>query len=112
MMKESEAVAALQMAARTAATYLKQCGNEVILPENEDEYTVGCFITFFAAGKASLRRWPVEVGDSGPVFSTGERNGEDPKRGVFAPHSIDFTHARYLCVDGLYYSYLLILLWV
>ena len=36
---ESEAVAALQTAARTAVNYLKQCGNKVIIPDNEDEFT-------------------------------------------------------------------------
>ena len=25
-----------------------------------------------------------------------------------APQSIDFTHGRYICVDGLYYAYLLV----
>ena len=25
-----------------------------------------------------------------------------------APKSIDFTHGRYLCIDGLYYTYLLV----
>ena len=37
--EESEAVAALQTAARTALNYLKQCGNKVIIPDNEDEFT-------------------------------------------------------------------------
>jgi len=38
--EEADAIASLQIAARTAANYLKQCGNEVIVPENEDEFTV------------------------------------------------------------------------
>ena len=38
--EEAEAVASLQIAARTAVNYLKQCGNEVLIPENEDEFTV------------------------------------------------------------------------
>ena len=25
-----------------------------------------------------------------------------------APRSIDFSHGRYICIDGLYYAYLLI----
>lgn len=28
--------------------------------------------------------------------------------GVFAPQTLDFTHAKYICVDGQYRSYLLI----
>lgn len=38
--EEADAIASLQTAARTAANYLKQCGNEVLTPENEDEFTV------------------------------------------------------------------------
>ncbi len=33
--EEADAVSFLQIAARTAANYLKQCGNEVLTPENE-----------------------------------------------------------------------------
>ena len=35
--EEDEAIASLQTAARTAVNYLKQCGNEVLVPENDDE---------------------------------------------------------------------------
>lgn len=37
--EEEDAIASLQTAARTAANYLRQCGNEVISPENEDDAT-------------------------------------------------------------------------
>ena len=36
--EEAEAIASLQTAARTAVNYLKQCGNEVLVPDNEDEF--------------------------------------------------------------------------
>lgn len=42
--EESDAVSTLQVAARTAVNYLKQCGNEVLMPENEDEFTVDVLI--------------------------------------------------------------------
>ena len=35
--EEDEAIAALQTAARTAANYLRQCGNTVVMPEEQDE---------------------------------------------------------------------------
>lgn len=38
--EEADATASLQIAARTAVSYLKQCGNDVLTPENEDEFTV------------------------------------------------------------------------
>lgn len=37
--EEEDAIASLQTAARTAANYLRQCCNEVISPENEDDAT-------------------------------------------------------------------------
>lgn len=38
--QEEEAIQSLQSAVHTAANYLRQCGNEVIVTENEDEFTV------------------------------------------------------------------------
>ena len=38
--EEGEAINALQSAVHTATNYLRQCGNEVIVPENWDEFTV------------------------------------------------------------------------
>ncbi|MBQ8849650.1 MAG: PrgI family protein, partial [Clostridia bacterium] len=36
--EESEAISFLHTAARTAVNFLKQCGNEVLMPEDEDEF--------------------------------------------------------------------------
>lgn len=107
--EESEAVAALQMAARTAATYLKQCGNEVILPENEDEYTVEVLYHILCRRESVTQTLAGRVGEvAARYLAQGKGTEKIPSAEFFAPHSIDFTHARYLCVDGLYYSYLLI----
>ena len=38
--EEADAVSSLHTATRTATSYLKQCGNEVLAYENEDEFTV------------------------------------------------------------------------
>jgi len=40
--EESEAISSLQTAARTAMNFLKQCGNEVLIPDNEDEFMILC----------------------------------------------------------------------
>ena len=43
--EEGEAINALQSAVHTATNYLRQCGNEVIVPENWDEFTVDVLYT-------------------------------------------------------------------
>lgn len=43
--QEDEAIQSLQSAVHTASNYLRQCGNEVIVPENEDEFTVDVLYT-------------------------------------------------------------------
>ena len=52
--EEADAIASLQTAARTAANYLKQCGNEVLTPENEDEFTVDVLYTMTADNAEDL----------------------------------------------------------
>jgi len=51
--EEEDAIASLQTAARTAANYLRQCGNEVISPENEDDATAE--ILYIVARTNALR---------------------------------------------------------
>ena len=34
--------------------------------------------------------------------------GSIPAVEFFAPKSIDFTHSHYICIDGLYYAYLMV----
>ena len=41
--QEDEAIQSLQSAVHTASNYLRQCGNEVVVHENEDEFTVDVF---------------------------------------------------------------------
>lgn len=42
--------------------------------------------------------------------TSGRENEIDhiPAAEFFAPRHIDYTHSRYICIDGLYYAYLLI----
>ena len=41
--EESDAISALTTAVRTAKTYLQQCGNELLVPDNEDEMAAEVF---------------------------------------------------------------------
>ncbi len=107
--EQADAVSSLQIAARTAANYLKQCGNEVLIPENEDEFTADVLYTILCRSTCTAEPLSARVQK---VVSKYRAAGKDvdaiPCSEFIAPERIDFTHAKYVCVDGLYHSYLLI----
>lgn len=107
--EEADAIASLQIAARTAANYLKQCGNEVIVPENEDEFTVDVLYNILCRQTSSDIPLPQRVQNIvSKYIAEGKDTNAIPCTEFFAPDKLDFTHGRYICVDGQYQSYLLI----
>ncbi len=153
--EEAEAISQLQGAVRTASNYLRQCGNEVIIPDNEDEFTVDVLYNLLCRNESAVKPLSRKVqevaagyrnfaGDSwsrkdmGNGFAQGDvlserdmrdgfnqgyirdnsRHGDAegssfyegsiPAVEFFAPKSIDFTHSHYICIDGLYYAYLMV----
>ena len=107
--EEADAISSLQIAARTAANYLKQCGNEVLIPENEDEFTVDVLYNILCRQTSSDIPLSQRVQDivSGYI-AAGKSTDDIPCTEFFAPARLDFTHGKYICIDGLYHSYLLI----
>ncbi len=107
--EEADAISTLQVAARTAANYLKQCGNEVLLPENEDEFTVEVLYSILCRQSSSdiplSQRVQKVVAE---YLANGKDTANIPCAEFFAPKSLDFKHSEYICIDGLYHSYLLI----
>ncbi len=107
--EEADAIASLQIAARTAANYLKQCGNEVLMPENEDEFTVDVLYNILCRQTSSDIPLPYRVQDVvSKYIVAGKDTNAIPCTEFFAPEKIDFTHGKYICIDGQYHSYLLI----
>ena len=107
--EENEAIASLQTAARTAVNYLKQCGNEVLTPDNEDEFTVEALYSILCRQQSSRVPIPVRVQDIVSEYLAAGKDTDDiPCTEFFAPQTIDFTHGKYICVDGLYHSYLMV----
>ena len=109
--EESEAIASLQTTARTAANYLKQCGNEVVMPENEDEFTVEAIYHLLCRNASTGIPLSSRVRDIVSRYTEQGLASEIdsiPCTEFFAPESIDFTNGRHICIDGLYYSYLLV----
>ena len=109
--QEAEAIQSLQSAVHTASNYLRQCGNEVIIPENEDEFTVDVLYNLLCRSESAVKPLSVRAQEVvAQYIAQGRENEIDhiPAAEFAAPKSIDFTHGRYLCIDGLYYAYLLI----
>ena len=109
--EEGEAIGCLQSAVRTASNYLRQCGNEVIIPDSEDEFTVDILYNLLCRNESAVKPLSERVQE---VIAKYMENGREsdvdriPANEFFAPSSIDFTRSRSVCIDGLYYSYLLI----
>lgn len=107
--ESGEAVAALQTAARTAANYLRQCGNEVLLPEDADTTAAEILYSILCRRNSSERPFPEKVKDVlAEYIADGRELDSIPVNEFYAPDNIDFTHGRYICVDGVYYAYLLV----
>lgn len=107
--EEADAISSLQIAARTAANYLKQCGNEVLMPENEDEFTVDVLYNILCRQASSEIPLSHRVQDIVSKYvAAGKDTNAIPCTEFFAPDKLDFTHGKYICVDRLYHSYMLI----
>ena len=53
--EEGEAIGCLQSAVRTASNYLRQCGNEVIIPDSEDEFTVDILYNLLCRNESAVK---------------------------------------------------------
>ena len=107
--EEEEATASLQTAARTAANYLRQCGNTVIMPENEDEATCEILYNILCRRESNERPFPQKLkGVLAEYLAAGRSLDNIPTNEFYAPSKIDLSHGRYICIDGIYYAYLLV----
>ena len=109
--EEGEAIGSLQSTVHTASNYLRQCGNEVVLPDNEDEFTIDVLYNLLCRKESAAKPLPVRAKEVVAQYMANGREAEIdhiPAGEFIAPAGIDFTHGRYLCIDGLYYAYLLI----
>lgn len=101
--EEAEALAQLQTATQTVKTYLRHCGNAVMEHEDENEFAASVFYSILN------RKTSVTVPFSAHVRQMMEnRNDGVSVCELFAPSTIDLTHGRYLEMDGVYHSYLIV----
>ena len=107
--EESEAVAALQTAARTAVNYLKQCGNKVIIPDNEDEFTADILYGVICRDESLKKPLAEKVAETAARYiAEGKSTDNIPVTEFLSPESTDLTHGRYIKTGALYRSYYII----
>lgn len=105
--EENEAITALEGAVHTAANYLRQCGNELVIPRKEDEHTIGILYNLLCRNESSIKPLPGRAKEIVEKYTAAGRSADAdhiPANEFIAPASIDFTHGGYLCIDGLYYK--------
>ena len=109
--EESDAISALTTAVRTAKTYLQQCGNELLVPDNEDEMAAEVFYSILNRKTSVVKPLSVRVNEViGQYINAGRRDeiGSIPAMEFIAPETIDYTHGNYVIMDGTYHTYLLV----
>ena len=107
--EEAEAIASLQTAARTAVNYLKQCGNEVLVPDNEDEFLAEVLYSVLCRQTSNKVPLSKRVQQVITEYVAADKSTLDiPCTEFIAPQILDMTHSKYVCVDEQYQSYLLV----
>lgn len=108
---ETEAINELSTAVRTARNYLQQCGNEVLIPENEDEMITDVFYHVLNRKTSATKPLSVRISEVvGRYINAGYSEAIDDISALefMVPEKIDYMHGRYVLVDGVYHAYLLV----
>ena len=102
---EKDAIAELNSVVQTATVFLRQCGNEVIQYENDNDFSVDVLYNLLNRNTAIDKTIEEHIADlmakhgSMEALSVGD---------IIAPDSIDVTHGSYVLMDRMYHAYLLI----
>ena len=106
---ETEAVSFLKSAVHTASAYLRNCGNGVLRPENEDEEVAKALYDILCRKESVFKPFHNKVSEVVADYAIHGKNTDTiPASEFFSPNQIDFTRGDSVQVDGLYYSWLLI----
>jgi hypothetical protein len=107
--EEKEILAALETAAQTAKTFLYQCGNDVVMHENEDEFTTDVLYTLLNRTLCTDHPLPERITE---VLGQRMAEGKDVDaihcNSFTAPESLELKHSNYVRINGLYHTYLMV----
>ena len=102
---EKDAIAELISVVQTATVFLRQCGNEVIQYENDNDFTVDVLYNLLNRNTAIDKTIEEHIADLMAKHGSMEAL---PVGDIIAPDSIDVTHGSYVLMDRMYHAYLLI----
>lgn len=108
---EKEILAQLETAAQTAKTFLAQCGNAVAEHDNEDEFTTDVLYTLLSRDLCIHKPLPDRIKEVLNRYLQENRTAEMDHiqmNEFICPESIDFRHANYVIINGVYQSYLMV----
>lgn len=108
---EKEILSTLETAAQTAKTFLYQCGNEVAVHENEDEFTTDVLYTLLNRTLCSDIPLPSRINNVLTRYTTDNRQEEMDHIQInefVAPEYLDFKHSNYVLINGVYHAYLIV----
>ena len=109
--EEKEAISALTTAVRTAKTYLQQCGNELLIPDDDNEMATEVFYHILNRKTSATKPLSHRVNEVvGQYLNAGRQDDIDkiPATEFMAPVSIDYMHGGYVIMDDVYHAYLMI----
>ncbi len=108
--EEEEAIAELQTAVRSAANYLRQCGNSFVLNyDDESEAAAEILYHILCRKESNEHSFDEKASRVVAEYMVSGRSPDDvPVNEFYAPSRIDFSHGRYICIDGIYYAYMLV----
>jgi len=102
---EKDAIAELNSAVQTATFFLRQCGNEVIQYENDNDFTIDVLYNLLNRNTAIDKTIEEHIAD----LMAKHGSMVQPTVGdIIAPNSIDVTHSSYITADRMLHAYLLI----
>ncbi len=104
---EKDAAAELNSAVQTATVFLRQCGNEVIRYENDNDFTVDVLYNLLNRNTAIDKTIEEHIAD---LVARGKYTDpvQIPVVDMVAPDSIDVTNGNYITIDRMLHAYLLI----
>ena len=106
-----EILSVLETTVRNARSFLLQCGNHIVEHDNEDEFISEIFYILLnrkTSAQVSLQDHVAEVLGKYIMSDSPTQLDDVDVNELIAPSSIDFTHSRYILMDGLYHSYMVI----
>lgn len=103
--------AALETTAQNAKTYLQQCGNGIVVHDNDDLFLQELFYSLLNRQTAADKPLSQQTEETLAHYLDGDsfqKLAAISPLEPLTPECIDMSHGRYIEIDGLYYTHLVI----